>query len=63
LILNTSQCKISEYYDDVIVQQKKKENKTNPNEIKYRQKSKTCTIKKRESPQYKSAQTYTAKDY
>ncbi len=54
LISETSQCKISAY-NDVINQQK--ENKTNPNEIKYRQKSKTCTILKK-SPQYKSAQTY-----
>jgi len=34
LILNTSKCKISEYYDVIVQQGKKKENKTNPNEIK-----------------------------
>jgi hypothetical protein len=41
----------------LISRKKRKKIKTNPNEIKYRQKSKTCTIKKK-SPQYKSAQTY-----
>jgi len=62
LILNTSQCKISEYYD-VIDQQKRKEKiKTNPNKIKYRQKSKTCTIKEKNHHSTK-AHKHTAKDY
>ncbi len=62
MILNTSQSKISEYYD-VINQQnrKKRENKTNPNKIKYRQKSKRCTIKKRNHHSTK-AHKHTAKD-
>jgi hypothetical protein len=41
-----------------LISKRRKKRTTNPKKIKYRQNSKTCTIKKKKSPQYKSAQTY-----